>query len=133
MPFEERVEMSKLILGDETYAVIGAAIEVHRELGPGFLEKVYHEALQLELGARSIPYEVEKPIGIEYKGQRLSQRYLADLVCYEKIVVELKALKQLSGREDSQLLNYLRATGLRVGLLLNFGGSSTLEHRRLVV
>ena len=124
--------MSKLILGDETFAVIGAAIEVHRVLGPGFLEKVYHEAMQLELSARGIPYEAERLIGIEYKGQELTQRYLADLVCYEKVVVELKAHKQLSGNENAQLLNYLRATGLRVGLLINFGSHSKLEHRRLV-
>ena len=125
--------MSKLILGDETFAVIGAAIEVHRVLGPGFLEKVYHEAMQLELSARGIPYEAERLIEIEYKEQKLRQKYLADLVCYEKVVVELKALKQLSGKENAQLLNYLRGTGLRVGLLINFGSEGKLEHRRLVV
>ncbi len=125
--------MSKLILGDETFAVIGAAIEVHRVIGPGFLEKVYHEAMQLELSARGIPYEAERLIEIEYKEQKLQQKYLADLVCYEKVVVELKALKQLSGKENAQLLNYLRGTGLRVGLLINFGSEGKLEHRRLVV
>ena len=124
--------MKELILEDETYAVTGAAIEVHRALGPGFLEKVYQEAMQLELSARRIPFEAEKPIGIEYKGQCLTQRYYADLVCFEQIIVEIKALKQLSGNEDAQILNYLRATGLKVGLLFNFGSQGKLERKRLV-
>ena len=126
------MEMTELILGDESYAVIGAAMEVHRALGPGFLEKVYQEAMQLELGARSIPFEAEKPIEIAYKGQCLSQRYYADLVCFEQILVEMKALKQLSGKEEAQILNYLRATGAKVGLLINFGSHGKLEHKRFV-
>ena len=124
--------MAELILKDETYAVIGAAIEVHRVLGPGFLEKVYQEALQLELSARRIPFEAEKPIGIEYKGQYLTQNYYADLVCFEQIIVEMKALKKLSGKDDAQILNYLRATAFKVGLLINFGSHGKLEHRRFV-
>ena len=114
------------------YAVIGAAMEVHRVLGPGFLEKVYQEAMQLELNALRIPFEAEKPIGIDYKGQCLTQRYYADLVCFEQIIVEMKALKQLSGKEDAQLLNYVRATGFKVGLLINFGSHGKLEHKRFV-
>ena len=78
--------MTELILEDETYAVTGAAIEVHRALGPGFLEKVYQEAMQIELSARSIPFEAEKPLDINYKGQCLTQKYYADLVCYEQII-----------------------------------------------
>ena len=124
--------MAEPILKDETYAVIGAAIEVHRVLGPGFLEKVYQEALQLELSARRIPFEAEKPIGIEYKGQYLTQNYYADLVCFEQIIVEMKALKKLSGKDDAQILNYLRATAFKVGLLINFGSHGKLEHRRFV-
>ncbi len=125
--------MAELILKDEVYAVVGAAMEVHRVLGPGFLENVYHEAMQIELLAREIPFEAEFPIRVEYKGQGLKQRYYADLVCHEQIVVELKALKQLSGKEKSQILNYLRATGSRVGLLINFGSHGKLEYRRFVV
>ena len=124
--------MTKLILEDETYAVTGAAIEVHRALGPGFLEKVYQEAIQLELSARSIPFEAEIPLDINYKGQSLNQKYYADLICFGQIIVELKALNQLSGTEDAQLLNYLKATGLQVGLLFNFGSHGKLERKRLV-
>ena len=126
------MDMTELILKDESYAVIGAAMEVHRVLGPGFLEKVYQEAMQLELSALRIPFEAEKPIGIEFKGQCLTQKYYADLVCFEQIIVEMKALKQLSGKEDAQILNYLRATGFKLGLLLNFGSHGKLEHKRFV-
>ena len=124
--------MTKLILADETYAVTGAAIELHRALGPGFLEKVYQEAIQLELSARSIPFEAEIPLDINYKGQSLNQKYYADLICFGQIIVELKALNQLSGKEDAQLLNYLKATGLQVGLIFNFGSHGKLERKRLV-
>ncbi|MDE0198028.1 MAG: GxxExxY protein [Caldilineaceae bacterium] len=128
----ELVEKTGLLLEDETYAVTGAAIEVHRALGPGFLEKVYQEAMRLELSARSIPFEAEKLLGIKFKGHQLTQRYFADLVCYEQIIVEIKALNSLSGKEEAQLLNYLKATGLRVGLLFNFGSHGKLERKRLV-
>ncbi len=124
--------MTKLILEDETYAVTGTAIELHRALGPGFLEKVYQEAMQLELSARSIPFEAEIPLDINYKGQCLTQKYYADLICFGQIIVELKALNHLSGKEDAQLLNYLKATGLQVGLIFNFGSHGKLERKRLV-
>ena len=124
--------MTQLILKDEVYAIAGAAIEVHRELGPGFLESVYQEAMKLELSARSVPFEAEKPISIEYKGQRLSQKYFADLVCFEQIIVELKALSRLSGSEQAQVLNYLKATGFKVGVLINFGSRGKLEWKRFV-
>ena len=124
--------MTELILEDETYAVTGAAIEVHRALGPGFLEKVYQEAMQLELSARRIPFEAEKPIDINYKGQCLTQKYFADLICYGQIIVEMKALNRLSAKEDAQILNYLKATGLKVGLIFNFGSHGKLERKRLV-
>ena len=100
MDKSERSKLTQLILKDEVYAIAGAAIEVHRELGPGFLESVYQEAMKLELSARSVPFEAEKPISIEYKGQRLSQNYFADLVCFGQIIVELKALSRLSGSEQ---------------------------------
>ena len=124
--------MTELILKDETYAVTGAAIEVHRALGPGFLEKVYQEAMQIELRARRIPYALEKPINIKYKGQYLTQKYYADLICFGQIIVELKALDRLTGKEDAQILNYLKATGLKVGLLFNFGSHGKLERKRFV-
>lgn len=125
-------EEKELILKDETYAIVGAAIEVHRELGPGFLEAVYHAALKLELVNRKIPFETEKSLIIYYKGQNLGLNYRADVICYDQIIVELKALDRLSGKEESQVLNYLKATGLKVGLLINFGSHGKLEWRKFV-
>ena len=124
--------MTKLLLEHETYAVTGAAIELHRTFGPAFLENVYQETMQLELTARNVPFETEVPLNIVYKGQSLFQKYYADLICFGQIIVELKALNQLSGTEDAQLLNYLKASGLSVGLLFNFGSHGKLERKRLV-
>jgi GxxExxY protein len=121
-----------ILLKKETYAVVGATMEVHRELGPGFLDPVYQEAMQIELENRAIPFEAQKPLHIEYKGTRLTKEYVADLVCWGRIIVELKALDRLSGREESQLLNYLKATGLHVGLVINFGSYGRLEWKRFV-
>jgi GxxExxY protein len=116
----------------QTYAVIGAAMEVHRELGHGFLEGVYQAALAVELTGRSIPFRREAVVSVRYKGGVLECGYRADFICYDEIIVELKAIKGLSRIEQAQLLNYLKATGMRRGLLLNFGGPS-LEYKRLVL
>lgn len=116
----------------ETYAIIGAAMAVHRELGPGFLESVYQEALSIELNHRSILFEREAEICISYRGQKLAATFRADFICYGSVIVELKALSKLSGTEEAQVINYLKATNLNRALLINFGTRS-LEHKRLVL
>ena len=114
-----------------TYAIIGAAMEVHRYLGCGFLESVYQEAFGLELQKREIPYSRELKFPVVYKGHRLANQYQPDFICFGQIVVELKALGRLSTLEEAQLINYLKVTGYHTGLLLNFG-SRSLEKRRFV-
>ncbi|MBV5341172.1 MAG: GxxExxY protein [Deltaproteobacteria bacterium] len=118
-----------LLYKSESYNIIGAAQEVHRVLGHGFLEPVYQEALAIEFRERKIPFEKEKELKIIYKGQELNKQYQADFVCYESIIVELKALSQLTTEHDSQVLNYLKATGYSLGLLINFGESSLVFNR----
>jgi GxxExxY protein len=114
---------------ERTYAIIGAAMEVHKLLGHGFLEAVYHEALSLEMQARGIPFEQEVVLHIYYKTQSLKAGYRADFICFDQVIVEIKALSRLSGVEEAQILNYLKATGYATGLLLNFGAKS-LEYKR---
>jgi GxxExxY protein len=123
----------ELLLKEEVFAIIGAAIDVHKELGLGFLEGVYQEAFGIELTARKIPFVHQKPLQILYKGHVLQKGYIADVICYDKVLVELKALDCLSGKEDAQVLNYLKATGLKVGVLINFGSHARLEWKRLVL
>jgi len=115
----------------QTYAIIGAAMKVHQELGCGFLEAVYQDALEIELTTQNIPFRREQKIAVFYCGQELKSYYIADFICYESIIVELKALSDLSGREKAQVLNYLKATGLKKALLINFGKES-LEFQRYV-
>ena len=122
-----------LIFAEEVYAISGAAIEVHKKLGPGFLEAVYQEALEIEFGLRGIPFTSQKNLTVRYKGVVLRKEYCADFVCYGKIIVELKALSKLSGTDEAQLINYLRATGLEVGVLINFGSSPRLDWKRFVL
>ena len=122
----------ELLFKEEVFAIVGAGIDVHRELGPGFLEGVYQEAFEIELTACGIPFVSQKPLQILYKGQALQKDYLADVICYDKVLVELKALDRLSGKEEAQVLNYLKATSLKVGLLINFGSYGKLEWKRLI-
>ena len=115
----------------QTYAIIGAAIEIHRQLGHGFLEAVYQEAAIIEFPLKQIPFEKEVALPIQYRGITLPTHYRADFVCFSEIIVEFKALSRLSSVGEAQLLNYLKATGLKRGLLINFGASS-LQYKRLV-
>jgi GxxExxY protein len=121
-----------LLLKEEVYEIVGAAMEVYNELGCGFLEAVYQEALEIELKARNVPCAPLQKLVIRYKGHPLIKKYIADFVCYGQIIVEIKALDRLSGKEQAQVLNYLKATGLRVGVLLNFGSPGKLEWKRFV-
>jgi GxxExxY protein len=121
-----------LYFRDECYKIIGACMKVHRELGNGFLEAVYHEALAIEFDKRDIPYESEKVFNIIYSGVELKSTYVADFVCYDKIVLEIKALSALSNVHVSQVLNYLKASGMQIGLLVNFGEAS-LKYQRCVL
>jgi len=116
---------------EKIYNIIGAAMEVHRQLGYGFLEAVYQEALSIEFNEENIPFEREKPIEIHYKGTKLQKFYVADFVCYGKIIIELKALSALTPQHEAQLLNYLKATGIKKGLLINFG-EPQLKFRSLI-
>ena len=113
--------MSNLFYRDESYKIRGALFAVHNELGCGFLERVYQDALEYEFKERGIPYEREKLIQIMYKGKPLGEPYRADFVCYGKIIVELKAVEELQGIHRAQVVNYLKATGMKLGLLVNFG------------
>jgi len=123
--------MENFKLKEETYNIIGSAMEVHSILGRGFLEAVYHEALMIEFAKRKIPYQHEVLLPIMYKGVELSKKYIADFVCFDSVIVEVKAVSEFISEHESQVLNYLKASKLEVGLLLNFGVSS-LEHKRLI-
>jgi GxxExxY protein len=121
----------ELLLKDDVYAIVGAAMEVSSELGCGFLEAVYQEALAIEFGTRQILYVEQKPIKIHYKGCTLKKEYIPDFLCHDQIIVEIKAIKQITNLEEAQLLNYLKASGCCVGVLLIFGAPK-LEWKRFV-
>ena len=119
-----------LIYKEESYKIIGACIEVHNTLGCGFFEAVYQEALAIEFDKRGISYIREAELNIDYKGIVLSKKYNADFICYDKIIVETKALTELASTHQSQVINYLKATKLKLGILVNFGEES-LNYLRL--
>jgi GxxExxY protein len=121
--------MKDLLFKQEAYEIIGACMEVHNILGPGFAEAVYHEALSIEFDERRIPYLSECPIVIKYKGRSLKKSYSADFLCYEEIIVEIKAVETLISDHEAQVLNYLKGTEKPLGILVNFGAAK-LQHRR---
>ncbi len=108
-------------------------MDVHNELGSGFAEAVYQEAMGMELASRRIPFEALKKLSVRYKGKILKKRYFADFLCFSQIIVELKAQRELGGYEEAQILNYLRATGLRLALIINFGDPGRLDWQRYVL
>ena len=124
--------MSTIILPDESYAIRGACFEVYKEKGCGFLEAVYQECLSLELTSRNIPFETQPALTLAYKGQDLKQIYRPDFVCFGSIIVEIKAVTGILAEHRAQLFNYLKATGLKLGLLVNFGHHPRLEYERIV-
>ena len=121
----------KMVLKDETYAIIGACMEVHSILGRSFSEKVYQDALEREFKLRNIPYEREKHILVNYKGVTLAHDFFADFICYDKVIVELKAVSELDNENREQVINYLHAANKQVGLLINFRTAS-LTHERYI-
>ena len=112
--------------------MVGAAIEVHREMGCGFFEAAYQEAMELEMTERGIPYVPQQLLYIRYKSWILKKEYVADFVCFGKLLVEIKAIDRLTSKEEAQVLNYLKATGFEVGVLINFGAHGRLQWKRLV-
>ncbi|HXC18159.1 MAG TPA: GxxExxY protein [Holophagaceae bacterium] len=120
-----------LLFTEEVYQVVGAAMDVHRILGPGFLEAVYQEALAIELERHGIPFVAQVPLKIAYRDGFLEKRYIADFIVHGQIIVEIKSLPRLGTTETAQILNYLRATSQPLGLLINFGAAGKLEWKRL--
>ncbi len=121
-----------LLFEQETYAILGACFEVYKDKGCGFLEAVYQECLELELGSRGIPFQPQAELQLTYKGRTLKQTYQPDFICFGKVIVEIKAVSALADEHRAQLHNYLKAAGLRVGLLVNFGHHPGLEHERII-
>ena len=125
--------MAELLLKDEVYAIVGAMFEVYKTLGTGYLEPVYQEALAVEFASKGIPFEREYRLSIYYKGVMLEKWYTPDFVCFGQIILELKVLRKLGEIEIAQLLNYLKITKLRLGILANFGSTPRLEWNRYVI
>ena len=122
----------RLLFADEVFRIQGAIFEVNKQMGAGFLEAVYQECLAIEFAERGIPFEAMRPLELKYKGRTLRQVYQPDLVCFDRIVIELKAVQRLAPEHRAQVINYLTVTGLRIGLLVNFGASPKAEIERLV-
>lgn len=122
----------EIVYREESYAIIGACFEVYKEKGCGFLEGVYDECLAFEFSMRQIPFVAQFPLAFSYKGHTLQQKYIPDFICFEKIIVEIKAISALGDIHRAQVHNYLKSTGYQLGLLVNFGHHPLLEHERIV-
>ena len=122
-----------MIFEKETYAIRGAVFEVYKEMGCGFLEAVYQECLEKELGRRKIPFISQPELKLNYKGEKLHQSYKPDLICFDQIILELKAVKKVAPEHKAQVINYLKATNLKLGLLINFGSHPKAEIERFAL
>jgi len=125
--------MTELLYKDETYKIRGALFEVYKENGCGFLESVYQESLEIELGLQNIPFLPQPRLRLEYKGHELKSEFVPDLICFEKIIVELKSVSALNDKHRAQVQNYLRASKHRLGLLVNFGHFPQIEIERIIL
>ncbi len=123
--------MSELIYKDESYAIIGACFSVYKEKGCGFVEPVYQECLEIEFEFQKIPFIAQECLNIHYRGRKLQQFYKPDFICFGKIIVEIKAVNTVAKEHHAQVMNYLKATGYHLGLLVNFGHFPKLEYHRI--
>ena len=123
--------MDGLICEDLTYKIRGALFEVYKEKGCGFLEDVYQECLEIEFGLQEVLFEAQSPLKLEYKGRPLKKKYIPDFICFGKIVVEIKAVKEVTNEHRAQLQNYLKATGYKLGVLVNFGHHPKIQIERI--
>jgi GxxExxY protein len=130
---KRKITMTKLMLEKETYDILGACFEVYKNKGCGFLEAVYQECLEIGFGLRGLPANALFPLALTYKGRTLKKSYEADFICFGTVLVELKAVSKLTDEHRAQVQNYLNATGLRVGLLVNFGHFPMVEHERFAL
>jgi GxxExxY protein len=124
--------MSEIIFKEESYKIMGACFEVYKHMGSGFLEAVYQECLSIEFDDQRVPFRAHSPLDLRYKSRPLTQKYIPDFICYESIILELKAVHKLANEHRAQVHNYLKATGYKLGLLINFGNCPQLEWERIV-
>ena len=125
--------MRNIVYADESYAIIGTCFEVYREKGNGFVEPVYQECVEIEMKIQALEFVSQKSLALTYKNHILKQTYIPDLICFDKIIVELKAVRELTDEHRAQVINYLKATGFKLGILVNFGHSPRLQHERFVL
>jgi len=122
----------EIVLKEESFRIVGACFEVYNTMGSGFLESVYQECLAIEFTNQTIPFKPKVPLELTYKGEILEQKYIPDFTCFDKIILEIKAVKELCDEHRAQVHNYLKATGYRLGLLVNFGSHPKLQYERIV-
>jgi len=125
--------MTQYLYKKETYDIIGAAITVYNDLGPGFLEAIYQDALEIELKFSQVPFVSQQPLQVFYRGHQLKHEYIADIICHERILLELKAVKEIHDAHLAQVMNYLKATGLALGYVINFGSQEKLQWQRVFI